>query len=71
MLNTLDAMRLFCDGQMSIFDIRSILMSIGHSRQDCADAFSVLHSEPGSTMRFGKYVKDEWQAEIFLTAVQK
>ena len=70
MLNTVDAMRLFCDGQTSIFEVRSILMSIGHSKQDCADAFAILHAEPGTKLRFGKYQKDEWQAEIYLTVQQ-
>jgi len=67
-MNTIEAMRLFSDGRMSFHDIRSLLMSMGHSRQDCADAFVALFDEPGSSLRVGSYVKGELYAEIYLTA---
>jgi len=66
MLNTVDALRLFADGQTSMHDARSILMSLGHSRQDFADAVGVLVEE-GAVVRFSNYRKGELYAEMYLT----
>jgi hypothetical protein len=67
-MNTVETMRLFCDGAMSIHDIYALLMSMGHSHQDCVNAFGVLQAEPGSYLRVGAYHKEELQAELYLTA---
>ena len=70
MLNAVDALRLFCDGRTSMHDARALLMSIGHSRQDFADAFGVLSTEPGAILRVGSPQRDEMHAEIYLTAAE-
>ena len=70
-MNTIDTLRLFCDGQMSAHDIRALMESMGHSREDFAEAFTTLFEEPGSTLRVGKYRKGEYFAELYLTVAQQ
>jgi hypothetical protein len=66
-MDTISAMRLFSDGSMSMHDTRALLMSMGHSAEDCARAFVTLTGEPGSSIRVGAYQKQELQAELYLT----
>lgn len=66
-MNTIDAMRPFCDGSTSFSEMRSLLMSMGHSPQDIRDAFYELVSQPQNTLRVSKYQKGEYHAELYLT----
>jgi hypothetical protein len=68
-LSTLESVRLFSDGRMSLHDIRALLESIGHNRIDFAAAVITLLDE-GATLRVGSYQRDELHAELYLTAVQ-
>jgi hypothetical protein len=70
MMDTIQTLRLLCDGRMSLHDARALMESMGHSRDGFADAFATLSAEPGSGLRVGAYQKGEWQAELYLTAVQ-
>lgn len=67
-MNTLETLRLFSDGRMSVHDTRALMLSMGHSQEDFADALVVLSAEPTSSIRVGKYQKEEYQAELYLTA---
>jgi len=67
-MNTIDTMRVFSDGRMSAHDVRALLVSMGHSKEDCAEAFGQLVNEPGASVRVGAYQKGEFYAEIYLTA---
>lgn len=69
-MSTIEAMRMFCDGRMSQYDVRALLMSMGHSFEDCTAAFVALSGEAGGSIRFSPYHKGEYQADIFLTAQQ-
>ena len=71
MLNTRDAMALLSNGAMSAAEVNSMLVSMGHSREDCAIAFAELCSLPDSRVRVGKYQKGEYHAEIYLTVVEE
>lgn len=66
-MDTLKAMRPFCDGNISVHNLYALLESMGHSYEDCVAAFSTLVSEPGSTIRIGSYQKGEYHAEIYLS----
>jgi hypothetical protein len=66
-METIDAMRPFCDGSTSAHDLRSLMVSMGHSPEDFADAFAALSSLPGSSIRVGRYEKGEYHAEIYLS----
>lgn len=68
-MNTLEAMRLFADGNTSMHDMRSLLLSMGHSAEDIAQSFATLAAEPGSIVRVGRYQKGEYHAEIYLRVV--
>lgn len=65
-METLEAVRLFADGRMSMHDIRDLLVSMGHSREAIAQAFVTL-SGAGS-IRVGRAERDEYHAELYLTA---
>lgn len=67
-MDTIEAMRLFADGNTSMHDMRSLLVSMGHSAEDIAQSFTALSSEEGSSIRVGRYQKGEHYAEIYLTA---
>jgi hypothetical protein len=67
-VDTIDTLRLFSDGRMSAHDARALLASMGHSREDFAEAFVALSGEAGSSIRVGAWQKEEWQAELFLTS---
>lgn len=67
-MNAVDTFRMFADGAMSVHDIYALMISMGHSREDCVNAFNTVTSEPGTTIRFSKAVRDEYQAEIFVKA---
>ena len=66
-MNTIDTMRLFCDGRTSVHDVYALLESMGHSRVDCVEAFAILSMQPGRSIRVGSYQKGEMQAELYLT----
>lgn len=66
-MNTIDTLRMFSDGRMSAHDARALMMSMGHSAQDFAEAFTALASEAGSSIRVSKWDKEEVQADLFLT----
>lgn len=65
-MTTIELLRLFSDGRMSAFDARALMESMGHSRQDFAEAFTSLVEEEGSTLRVSKVQIDELQADLFL-----
>lgn len=65
-MDTIEVMRLFSDGRMSLHDTRALMFSMGHSQEDFTAALLTLASEAGSSIRVGAYQKDEWQAELFL-----
>lgn len=67
-MDTVDAVRLFSDGRMSMHDTRALLMSMGHSAEDCARAFVEVIGDSMTNVRVGAYQKDEWHAELYLTA---
>jgi hypothetical protein len=66
-MDTISAVRLFSDGRMSMHDTRALLMSMGHSAEDCARAFVSVIGLPGTSVRVGAYQKEEMQAELYLT----
>ena len=66
-MDTIEAMRPFCDGNTSFHDMRSLLISMGHSTEDIRDAFYELVSQPENTLRVGRYQKGEYHAEVYLT----
>ena len=69
-MTTIELLRLFSDGRMSAFDARSLIVSMGHSEQAFAEAFTMLVEEEGSTLRISRPQVDELQADLFLTAAR-
>lgn len=67
-MDTIDTLRMFCDGRMSMHDIRALMLSMGHSLPDFVSAVEVLTAEPDHSIRFGAYERDEYYAEMYLTA---
>ena len=67
-MNALDTLRLFSDGRMSAFDARALMLSMGHTREEFAEAFATLAGEAGSSIRISRPQVDELQADLFLTA---
>lgn len=66
-MDTISVVRLFCDGAMSVQDVKALVLSMGHSEQDFVHAFDTLVQEPGSNIRVQKPRKDELRQEFFLT----
>lgn len=69
-MTTIELLRLFSDGRTSAHDARALLMSMGHTREDFAEAFAELAGEDGASIRVGGYQSGEMQAELYLTAVR-
>lgn len=69
-MNTIDTLRLFSDGRMSAHDTRALMLSMGHTQEDFAEAFATLAEEAGSSIRVNRYQSEELQAELYLTAVR-
>lgn len=67
-MDALSTVRMFCDGQMSLFDIRALVESMGVTREEFTAAVTTLSAEEDSSMRVGRYQKGELQAELYLTA---
>lgn len=65
-MNTIDTLRLFSDGRTSAHDARALLMSMGHTQEEFAEAFATL-AEAGS-IRISRATVDEMQADLFLIA---
>ena len=65
-MDALDRLRLFSDGRTSAHDARALLMSMGHTQEEFAEAFATL-AEAGS-IRISRPTIDEMQADLFLTA---
>lgn len=65
-MNTIDAMRLFCDGNTSMHDIRALMLSMGHSNEDFVAAFARLINEPDAQIRFRAAQRDELYSEFYL-----
>ncbi len=63
-MNAIETLRMFADGQMSLHDIRALMISMGHSQEDFVNALSEV-STAGS-WRVGKATKDELYSEIYL-----
>lgn len=69
-MDTITTLRLFSDGRMSAHDTRALMLSMGHTREEFAEAFTELAEEEGSRIRIGGYQSGELQAELYLTAVR-
>lgn len=65
-MNIIDRLRLFSDGQTSAHDARALLMSMGHTQEEFAEAFADLAAQAGSSIRISKVTMGEMQADIFL-----
>ena len=63
-MNTIDAMRLFCDGQTSVHDIRALILSMGHSEEEFVAAFAEILSD--AEVRFRRPTKEEFYSEFYL-----
>lgn len=66
-METIDAVRMFCDGRMSLHDVRSLVVSMGHTAESFVAAVNQLSSEEGSSIRVGSFQRGEYQAELYLT----
>lgn len=66
-MNTIETLRLFSDGRMSAHDTRALMLSMGYTREEFAQAFTELAEEEGSRIRVGGYQREEMQAELYLT----
>lgn len=69
-MDTINTVRMFCDGQMSVHDVRALVLSMGHSESDFVSAIGTLLAEDGAAMRISRYQKEEYQADLYLTAVR-
>ena len=69
-MDTITTLRLFSDGRMSVHDTRALMVSMGHTSEDFAEAFAELAGEEGASIRVGGYQSGESQAELYLTAVR-
>lgn len=67
-MDTISVVRLFCDGAMSIQDVKALVLSMGHSEQEFVHAYDALLQEPGTSIRVQRPRKDELRQEYFLTA---
>lgn len=65
-MNIIDRLRLFSDGRTSAHDARSLIVSMGYSREEFANAFADLAEEAGSSIRVSRPTVDEMQADLFL-----
>lgn len=63
-MNTVDVMRLFTDGRMSLHDARALMLSMGHTQEDFTAA--LLELLPEGSIRVSSYERDELHAELFL-----
>lgn len=69
-MNTIDTLRLFSDGRTSAHDARALLVSMGHSAEEFAEAFATLAEEAGSTIRISRPHVEEMQADLYLRVEQ-
>lgn len=66
-MDALDRLRLFSDGRTSAHDARALLMSMGHTQEEFAEAFATLSEMAGTSIRVSRATMGEMQADIFLT----
>ncbi len=66
-MNVVESLRLFCDNQTSMRQARDYLAVAGVTREEFAEALGQIIADPRAKVRFSKYQKDEYMAEMYIS----